>query len=80
MASKQKPSKKRSPNHSEARAKTKAIQKKSSQELSAVKVEEKTNKHHSYIKVQENGDGGIEMGGVDSQDIFYLGKQCGPMN
>ena len=56
-----------------ARTKSKAIQKKSSQELSAVKTEEKSNKHHSYIKVQENRDGGIETGGVDSQDIFYLG-------
>jgi hypothetical protein len=56
-----------------ARAKSKGIQKKSSQELSAIKTEEKSNKHHSYIKVQDHGDGGIETGGVDSQDIFYLG-------
>ena len=79
MASKQKPSKKRGPNHSEAaacsgedRAKSKAIQKKSS--VLFIPSEKKSNKHHSYIKVQQNKETEVwEIIATDSEDAFYMG-------
>ncbi len=92
MASKRKSSKKRDPNHIEAAAcssedratrkaiqkKRKAIQKKSS--VLSIQAEKKSNKHHSYIKVQKNKETEAwETLATDSEDAFYMGTYDGDL-
>ena len=55
-----------------ARAKSKPIQKKSS--VLSIPSERKSNKHHSYIKVQRNKETEAwETLATDSEDSFYMG-------
>jgi len=55
-----------------ARAKSKAIQKKSS--VLTIPAEKRSNKHHSYIKVQQNKETEVwDTLATDSEDRFYMG-------
>jgi hypothetical protein len=55
-----------------ARAKSKALEKKSS--VLSIPAEKRSNKHHSYIKVQQNKETEVwETLATDSEDRFYMG-------
>jgi hypothetical protein len=61
-----------------ARAKSKVIQKKSS--VLSIPSEQKSNKHHSYIKMKQNKETDAwETIAKDSEDKFYMGTYDGDL-